>query len=36
MDVEDSLIIQPSLFDEDKPFILMDISFCGKNENKWK
>ena len=36
MDVEDSLIIQPSLFDEDKPFVLIDISFCRKNKNTSK
>lgn len=36
MDVEDSLIIQPSLFDEDKPFVLINISFCRKNKNTSK
>ena len=33
IDAEDSFIISPSLFDENKPIILIDISFCEKNEN---
>ena len=33
IDAEDSFIISLSLFDENKPIILIDISFCEKNEN---
>ena len=33
IDAEDSFIISPSLFDENKPIILIDISFYEKNEN---
>lgn len=29
-------VILPSLFDKDKPFILIDVPFCEKNENKSK
>ena len=36
LDAEDSYIIQPSLIDEDKPFISIYIPFCGKKENKFK
>ena len=36
VDAEDSFIIPPSSFDEDKPLILMNIPFCGKNKNKSK
>ena len=36
MDAEDSFIISSRLFDEDKPFILIDISFCEKNKKKSK
>ena len=36
MNAENSFIILPRLFDKDKPFILIDISFCEKNENKSK
>ena len=33
MYAEDSIIIiPPSLFDEHKPFILIDNLFCGKNK----
>ena len=35
-DVEESFIIPPNLFDEDKLFLLIDIPFCEKNENKSK
>ena len=35
-DVEESFIIPPNLFDEDKPFLLIDIPFCEKNESKSK
>ena len=34
MDAENSIIIPLSLFD--KPYILLNIPFCGKNENKSK
>ena len=36
LDAEDSYIIQPSLIDEDKPFISIYIPFCEKKENKFK
>jgi len=32
----DSFIIPPYLFEEEKPFILIEIPFCEKNENKSK
>ena len=31
MNTEDSLIIPPNLFSEDKPLVLIDIPFCKKN-----
>ena len=36
MDGKNSFVILPSLFDKDKPFILIDVPFCEKNENKSK
>ena len=36
MDAGNSFIILPRLFDKDKPFILIEVSFCEKNENKSK
>lgn len=35
-DAEDLFIISESLFDEDKHFILIDVSFCEKNESNSK
>ena len=32
----DLFIIPPSVFDEDKPFIVIDIPCCKNNENKSK
>ena len=32
----DSYIIPPNLFEEEKPFILIEIPFCERNENKSK
>ena len=34
LDEEDPFIMPPSLFDEDKSFILIDITVCTKNKNK--
>ena len=34
--MEESFLISPNLFDEDKPFPLIDIPFCEKNESKSK
>ena len=36
MDTEVSFIAPPISFDEDRPLALIDIPFCGKNENKSK
>ena len=36
MDEVDQFIIPQSLFDEHKPYILIDILFCEKNENQSK
>ena len=35
-DLEDSYIVPPNLFNEQKPFILIEITFCDRNENKPK
>ena len=34
LDAEDLFIIPPGLFDEDKPFNLIDIPFCEKKQAK--
>ena len=36
MDVEESLIIPSSLFDEEKPFTSIDIPFCENNGSTFK
>lgn len=36
MDGKNLFVILPSLFDKDKPFILIDVPFCEKNEDKSK
>ena len=36
IELEDSYIIPPNLFEEQKPFILIEIPFCERNENKSK
>ena len=32
----DSFIIPPDLFEESKPFILVEIPYCQENENDYK
>ena len=36
MNTENSFTFPPIFFAKDKPFILVDIPFCKKNENKVK
>ena len=35
-DKEDSYITPPNLLEEQKPFVLIGILFCDRNENKSK